>query len=167
VAGFFCVGIVGASAEPDRSAHELHVQFPMAALGDARSENGLFAPFIYKMIILPRLARDKHRENSKTRPFSYRERRDGRRLDSRVLQLLAHLRRPGLSYTHATSDTFDTNLTFEHTYSKESRSNLKRNVLFPPMSNRSKQGPGFASSVGYVVRSMLAPRFCFYRLASD
>ena len=29
-----------------------------------------FSPFIYKMMILPRQARDKHRENSKKRPFS-------------------------------------------------------------------------------------------------
>jgi hypothetical protein len=28
-------------------------------------KNGLFKPFIYKMMILPRQARDKHRENSK------------------------------------------------------------------------------------------------------
>ena len=142
--------------------------FPWQLWGMHGQKTVFLRHLFIKMLILPRQARDKHRENSKKRPFSYRERRDGRRLDSRVLQLLAHLRRPGLSHTHATSDTFDTNLTFEHTYKgSDSRSNLKRNVLFPPMSNRSKQGPGFASSVGYVVRSMLAPRFCFYRLASD
>jgi hypothetical protein len=39
---------------------------------EAVSENDPFEPFVYKTIFLPRQARDKHRENSKTRPFSFR-----------------------------------------------------------------------------------------------
>jgi hypothetical protein len=35
-------------------------------------EKRLFAPFYTKMIILPRQAPDKHRENSKRDAFSYR-----------------------------------------------------------------------------------------------
>jgi len=31
----------------------------------AGEKNGLLKPFVYKMMILPRQARDKHRENSK------------------------------------------------------------------------------------------------------
>jgi hypothetical protein len=38
------------------------------------SNNGLFEPFAYKTSILPRQARDKHRENSKKRPFVLRTR---------------------------------------------------------------------------------------------
>jgi hypothetical protein len=33
------------------------------------AKNGIFEPFIYKTNILPRQARDKHRENSKKMPF--------------------------------------------------------------------------------------------------
>ena len=34
-------------------------------------KNGLFEPFIYKTMILPRQARDRHRENSQQRAFPH------------------------------------------------------------------------------------------------
>eukprot|EP01046_Picozoa_sp_COSAG06_P017324 COSAG06_NODE_1172_length_10425_cov_7.741042_7_plen_93_part_00 len=37
--------------------------------GAAGEKTALFQPFVYKMIILPRQARDKHRENSKKGRF--------------------------------------------------------------------------------------------------